>query len=451
MILLLWILQVAFLGSFYRSITIARLRTYAHTISDTIASDGDAELAIYDASEDCGVCMTLYRIEGSRGSTLVSSHVKNNCFIHTFLTTDEISRIYSGTLSSGGKLVTNLIGDTENTDGGESMVYSVLINGTEGEKYLLLFNTESYPVDATASMIRTQLSLITLLMLICAAMLAFLISKRITRPVAQLSAEAQRLATGDYDVHFSVSGIKEIEKLGETLGYAASELSKHERTQTERIANISHDLRTPLTLISGYSEVMRDIPEERTAENMQVVIDESARLTELVSDILDATRLDSDSELLGLSTFCLSDDVSDECLRYSHMLNAKGYTVTYELIGERAFVSADEKRIMRAFCNLVNNALSFTGEDKLVQIKQIVANGVCRTEVIDTGIGIGEDDLGMIWERYYRARDRKAKGVPGTGLGLSIFRKIMEQHGARYGVISTPGSGSTFWFELPTV
>ena len=96
----------------------------------------------------------------------------------------------------------------------------------------------------------------------------------------------------------------------------------------------------------------------------------------------------------------------------------------------------------------MNNALNFTGEDKTVHVRQITADGICRTEVIDTGEGISKEDAELIWDRYYRARDRKTKGVPGTGLGLSIVRQVMELHGARYGVTSVPGHGSTFWFEM---
>lgn len=446
-ILILWVLQVALLGNFYRSMTLRRLRGDVRDISASIDLGDDLDIAVYDAAQDSGVCASVYKIKDGRGSTAASAHVKNNCFIHTFLSSDDLARIYSDTKNAGGTLVTGLIGDTENSDGGESMIYSVILDG-DGAEYLMLFNTESYPVGATAAMITVQLSLITVLLLLGAAVLAVVISKNITHPVASLSSEAKRLAVGDYDVNFSGSGISEIQNLGDTLKYAASELSKNDRRQKERIANISHDLRTPLTLISGYSEVMRDIPDERTPENMQVVIDESARLSGLVNDILDATKLESGTEQLSTERFSLTDEVEAECRRYSEMLRAKGYTVTYERDGGDAFVMGDKRRVMQAVCNLVNNALNFTGEDKTVHVRQITADGICRTEVIDTGEGISKEDAELIWDRYYRARDRKTKGVPGTGLGLSIVRQVMELHGARYGVTSVPGHGSTFWFEM---
>lgn len=447
-ILILWVLQVALLGNFYRSMTLRHLRGDVRTISHAIGSGDEIDLAVYDAAQDGGVCISVYKIKDGRGSVAAKAHVKNNCFIHTFLSSDDLARIYSDTDNAGGTLVTGLIGDTDKADGGESMIYSVILDG-DGAKYLVLFNTESYPVGVTASMITLQLSLVTVLLLVGAAVLAAVISKNITRPVASLSREAKHLAVGDYDVHFSGSDISEIQNLGETLSFAASELSKNDRRRKERIANISHDLRTPLTLISGYSEVMRDIPDERTAENIQVVIDESARLSSLVNDILDATKLESGTETLDSERFSLTREVEEECRRYSEMLRAKGYTVTYELSGGEGFVMGDGRRLMQAVCNLVNNALNFTGEDKTVHVKQTVADGVCRTEVIDSGAGISKEDAELIWDRYYRARDRKTKGVPGTGLGLAIVRQVMELHGARYGVSSVPGHGSTFWFELP--
>ena len=217
--------------------------------------------------------------------------------------------------------------------------------------------------------------------------------------------------------------------------------------QKELIANVSHDLRTPLTLISGYSEVMRDIPGEMTAENMQIIIDETARLNSLVSDLLDVSRFMQGGGKLEISTFSLTETVREAMGRYARLIERDGYVIDFESDGE-VLVRADKGRILQVIYNLVNNAVNYTGEDKRVVIRQTVKYGRCMIEVIDSGDGIPEDELPMIWDRYYKQASFHKRAVLGTGLGLSIVKNILVSHKARFGVRSRAGEGSTFWFEL---
>jgi signal transduction histidine kinase len=264
-----------------------------------------------------------------------------------------------------------------------------------------------------------------------------------------MSREAEKLALGNYDVTFNGGGYREMEGLADALNHAAHELSGLDRMQKELIANVSHDLRTPLTLISGYSEVMRDIPGEMTAENMQIIIDETARLNSLVSDLLDVSRFMQDSGKLALSTFSLTETVREAMGRYSRLIERDGYVVDFESDGD-VFVRADKGRILQVIYNLVNNAINYTGDDKRVVIRQTVKDGRCMIEVTDSGSGIPEEELPMIWERYYKSNAFHKRVALGTGLGLSIVKNILVSHKARFGVRSRTGEGSTFWFELPT-
>ncbi|MBQ1334680.1 MAG: two-component sensor histidine kinase, partial [Clostridia bacterium] len=223
--------------------------------------------------------------------------------------------------------------------------------------------------------------------------------------------------------------------------------TKVESLRRELIANVSHDLRTPLTLITGYGEMMRDIPGENTAENIQIIIDEASHLTELVNDVLDISRLQSGEQVFNIERFSLTEMIEEILTRYNRLVSRDGYTIDFER-SENVFIDADETRMAQVIYNLMNNAVNYTGADRRVRISQKVRGDRVRVEVTDTGAGIAEKDLPYIWDRYYKVDKTHKRGHIGTGLGLSIVKHIFEQHKARYGVESELGKGSTFWFEL---
>ncbi|MBQ2488113.1 MAG: two-component sensor histidine kinase, partial [Ruminococcus sp.] len=220
-----------------------------------------------------------------------------------------------------------------------------------------------------------------------------------------------------------------------------------EKLQQELIANISHDLRTPLTMITGCGEVMRDLPGENTPENIQIIIDEATRLSTLVNDLLDLSKLQSGALQAQKQVFNLTDSVRAILERYSKLVEQEGFDIRFES-KEEVFINADELRISQVIYNLVNNAVNHAGEDKTVIITQTVRDKLVRIEVIDHGEGIPADKLPYIWERYYKVDKEHKRGVIGSGLGLSIVKSILDAHKAHYGVRSTQGKGSTFWFEI---
>jgi signal transduction histidine kinase len=262
-----------------------------------------------------------------------------------------------------------------------------------------------------------------------------------------MNESAKQLAHGRYDVVFSGEGYRETHELADTLNYASYELSRLDRLQKELIANISHDLRTPLTMIKGYGEVMRDIPGENTAENIQVVIDETTRLSELVNDLLDLSKIQSGSRKAVFEDFDLTAAVEEVMKRYDAFTAHQGYHITF-MADERATVFADRGMILQVLYNLINNAVNYTGDDLSVAVVQTVSNGRVRISVTDTGQGIEADEIPQIWERYYKVDKVHRRAMIGTGLGLSIVKGVLELHNATYGVESEVGKGSTFWFEL---
>lgn len=317
---------------------------------------------------------------------------------------------------------------------------------SDATKGYLLLNTQITPLDATVSTLRSQLWMITAIVVLGALFLAWLIARHVSRPIVLTSQAARDLSQGRYTPPHLPHSYREIDELNVTLIRAAEELNQVEHLQHELIANISHDLRTPLTMIGGYAEAMRDIPDENTPENMQIIIDETARLTTLVNEILDFSRLQSGEQAMDSSPFCLTDTLSAIVSRVGKLVEKDGYVIRFEP-ETSLWAVADATRIAQVVYNLLGNALTYTGADKTVVLTQAVVGDQIRLSISDTGKGISPEELPLIWNRYYRTKESHKRAVIGSGLGLSIVRNILEQHGAQYGVDSG-NSGTTFWFQL---
>ena len=301
-------------------------------------------------------------------------------------------------------------------------------------------------LNSTVDTLLVQLVCITLILAPLGVFFAAFLPGRIARPLAEMNEAAKLLARGDYSIRFAPQGAREVSELAGTLNYAAGELSKADALRRELLANVSHDLRTPLTMIKGYAEVMRDLPGENTPENVQIIIDEAGRLNDLVNDLLDLSRLEAGVLVLTKERFSLTESVREILGRYDKLAD---FSFPFQA-EEEAYVVADRLKISQVVYNLVNNAVNYAGEDKTVSLRQELRQGRVRVSVTDQGEGIPPDKLQDIWDRYYKVDREHRRAQVGTGLGLSIVKNVLDLHGGAYGVISQLGQGSTFWFELET-
>lgn len=328
------------------------------------------------------------------------------------------------------------------------MTYTKIATSDSGENYLILLTSKIVPMESTVQSLRLEFAVLTAIFLIVGSLIVWILYLNISKPLVRMTESAKQLAKGNYDVRFSETGYRETKELAQVLNYASEELSKIDRLQQELVANISHDLRTPLTMMKGYAEVMRDIPGENTPENMQILIDETARLSALVNDMLDLSQIKSQNRKMDTVSFNLTQTIEEVMKRYESFIKHHGFSI--ELIADReVYVVADRAMLLQALYNLINNAINYGGEEKRVTVSQTVTDGRVRISVTDTGEGIAPEQMPLIWERYYKVDKVHQRTTIGTGLGLSIVKEIFEQHHAAYGVNSTIGKGSTFWFELP--
>ena len=332
-------------------------------------------------------------------------------------------------------------------EGRRIMTCANMVSLQDGSPVLVLVRSAITPSRTTTRVLRVQIALTALAAGLCVLMLALALRQRRNRQIKKLTRQAQLLKSEPKAV-FSEQGSREIRELGQALNHAMQNLSQTEQLRQELVANISHDLRAPLTMILGYAEVMRDIPEENTPENVQIIMDEAQRLSFLVNDILELSKLSSGNRQLHRKTFCLTDLLSETVERFQRLTAHQGCRIQLEK-DCRVWVRADELEISRVVYNLINNAIQHAGKKKEITVIQRLQDRRVCVCVRDNGAGIREEQLCEIWNRYYRAdKNQQDQPLSGSGLGLCIVREILQQHGAQYGVESKLGEGSTFWFAL---
>lgn len=333
------------------------------------------------------------------------------------------------------------------TDNFREMVTYAQIVHTPANDYVVFIRGDLQLLDPMKKTIQSEFMFIAISLGVISLILGGIISRYIGNPIVKVNQSAKELAKGNYDVTFDGRGYIEIQELSATLNYATDELSKVDELRKELIANMSHDLRTPLTMIRGYAEVMRDIPGEANPENLQIIIDETTRLSTLVNDILDMSKIEAGKQELNLTVFSLTNLVEKSITRINGLLKEEPYEIIFQRIDD-VYVEADESKIGQVIYNTILNAITHIGKDNQVIVRQILDGDIVRIEIEDHGEGIAKNELPYIWEMYYRTKKNHKRSKSGSGIGLSIVKTILTQHKQEFGVRSKEGKGTTVWFEL---
>lgn len=456
LLMLLWLLQIVFLESFYKSIKTSSIKNTAEEVAASI-NDENFYTEVNRLTRQDLICVHIVREDGT---PVLTSGNQPSCILHMLLT-DQAALLFRQAQENGGTVLENYqllelspamqSKATAQAASTEQLLYGILTTRGEdedAEPVMVMVDATITPINTTVETLRAQLVIITVIMTAFSILLVLLLSSMISRPITRITKSAKQLATGDYGTQFTGGTYREVTELADTLNYASRELSKVEHLRQEFIANVSHDLRTPLTMITGYAEVMRDLPGENTPENVQIIIDEARRLTDLVNDLLNLSRLQSGAQTPEPEPLNLTKMIRGIMGRYAKLVLHDGYAITLEADGD-AMVMADRLRMTQVLYNLINNAINYAGADRAVLVRQTVENGTVKVEVIDHGEGIPAESLPYVWDRYYKVDKNHRRSTVGAGLGLSIVKGVLESHGAEYGVASTPGEGSDFWFRLP--
>ncbi len=448
-------MQTVLLDSIYALYTKETMEAHSETIAENI-NNPELDSLLISISQENEISIYILNEDGT-----IKSATERSTSVRTDKASDDMFEYWDLASKNGGTYITEAESSGVFTDNGvfleydpshfvgnvpESKSYHSLIIATEvvsstGESSLLVLLSRMEPIASMGEVLRLILIIASVFALSAGIILAFFASKGLSMPIKNLSDSAKELATGDYNVVFEGGGCSEITQLSDTLNNTTQKLRKTDKMRKELLANVSHDLRTPLTMIGGYGEMMRDIPGENNAENIQIIIDETKRLTKLVNDALDLSKLQSGTFNFHPIVFCVTDEASDIVNQFEK-LSAGKTKISFIESGD-VYVNADEVLISEAIYNLVNNAVTHSGEGSSVIVRQNVFGEKVRISVIDNGRGIPEDQLEDIWERY-----QKGMGG-GTGLGLAIVSTAVKMCGGTCGVESKLGKGSEFWIELP--
>lgn len=481
LLIILWLFQIAYLDAFYKMIRTNEAEKTTAQIIEMIKQNMDSDTVTEEIDELAAANGLAILVTDNEGNSLYNAEYITNARMNS-LSQEEFSLYYQSALENGGSSVIEFEGNENKTfenhtppewvDGntewqweeekfqaddkgfmqnhGRSFAESIILVNiieTETMEYVVMTNTVLTPVDATVNTLKVQLICISVIMVLLSLGIALLLSKKISKSMIMVANSAHELAQGNYQVEFDGKDYREITELSNTLNYMTKELEKTENLRRELIANVSHDLRTPLTMIIAYSEVMRDLPGENSPENIQVVIDESKRLANLVNDMLDISKLQAGVMEKSSEVFNLTESIQSVFERYNKLKEQEGYIINF-CYDKEVFVCADEFKIYQVIYNLINNAINYTGEDKTVTVKQFVQDDAVQIDVTDSGAGIAPEDVPYVWDRYYKVDKTHKRAVAGTGLGLSIVKNILRLHKAEFGVDSEVGKGSTFWFRL---
>lgn len=280
--------------------------------------------------------------------------------------------------------------------------------------------------------------------------LVYFTSKRITKPLQDINDAAKVIASGNFNKRIEIVSEDEIGELGKSFNEMAEGLNRLEEYRSKFIANISHDLRSPITSIQGFLNAILDgtIPPEKQQKYLKIALDETKRLTKLTNDILELTKIESQSIEIVKENFDVNEMIRNILLSLEARITEKNITVKVIFINESSWVYADAQKIERVIHNLLDNAIKFTEIDKSIIIETRQDNNKIYVSISDMGIGINEEQLKHIFERFYKADSSRGMDKKGTGLGLAIVKEIIKAHNESISVKSKEGVGTTFVFSL---
>ena len=328
--------------------------------------------------------------------------------------------------------------------------YATHVKNPSLDGFLVLTSDQVFLQD-TIKVIQMQLVIVTIVVVIIAFFLSWVISGKLSKPIVKMSKTAKSWAGGDDEAVFAGDNYEELSELADALNYAKTGISQTGVLQRDLLANVSHDLKTPLTMIKAYAEMIRDLSgdiKDKRDKHTKVIIDEADRLTMLVNDILDLSKLQNDINAPELTVVNLSELCESVLFRFSEFANINGYTIISEVEPD-LITKCDKREIEQVFYNLIGNSINYTGDDKTISVRlRRKGEGLILFETIDTGKGISQEKLQTIWDKYYRYSETHQRPVKGTGLGLSIVKTILEAHNLRFGVISKKDVGSNFFIEF---
>lgn len=438
MLALILFLQTTFLDGTYKNNKIAYLKDTAAQIDEGIQND-DILSVLEDISFSNEVCVRV--ITDAVGFTTYQD--ASSCALGK-LSSKQLNKIATTTFDNGGEALF----DSNSSNIKNAYIYSKL-SKVNDENVLIMLSTSIVPLQSTIDTMYDQFNIIIIVVVIATILLALCLSSLIVKPIKKIEMEATNLPSGKYDYRLIKTDAREIENLNNTLARANEEIIKADVARKELIGNVSHDLRTPLTMIVGYGEMIRDFPEENNAENINVIINEAKRLSTLVDDLLDLSKVESGKIEFHNKDIKISDLLGSVYDQFEPYCKANNIELVLNVEDSDVVVNVDDNRLKQVLHNFMSNALNYNdAKDTKIIIGEEKVDGAYRIYVYDNGSGVKEEDKDKIWNRYYKVDKEHKRSHIGSGIGLSLCKDILDKMGYKYGVDSVYKEYSKFYFDI---
>ncbi len=303
-------------------------------------------------------------------------------------------------------------------------------------------------IDRSVSVIALIFIVICLAILILMFASGLYFIKSIVIPVRQIGSTARRYAMGDFSVRITKKNDDEIGELCDIVNHMASELELSEQMKNDFISSVSHELRTPLTAIKGWAETVGSMPDdsETIAKGMRVITSESERLSRMVEDLLDFSRMQNGKFSLNKNTMDILAELGDAVLIYTEKARNEGIDIIYDEPDMLPFVYGDRNRLRQVFVNIIDNAIKYSDKGGVVSVQATMSDPRhIEVDVSDTGCGISPQDLPKVKTKFYKANHTRR----GSGIGLAVADEIVTLHGGKLEIFSEQGVGTTVTITLP--
>ena len=448
-VLLLGVLQIGFIKPYYRQSKMNTTRAMVETLQkELLSSSGgkkeDIENAFQQTVEN-GACVVIYNSDGNKVYT--ADLLGSGCILTQSKQYTDLSTLQSLT-EENGEYSENVINPKTQQ---EMLVYGKKVQENLGTYYVFM-NTPLEPVDSIITFFSRQYSVYVIFVIVASLIFSFWISGKIARPIQNMEKEAVKLSNARYEAHFEGGAFMETQELASTLNKASKDLGKIEELRRDIIANVSHDIRTPITNIRAYAEMIRDISGdsvEKRNKHLSIIIKETEFMNTLVDQMSELSQMQSGNYQLHKKNVDIVQ-VIQQVVDMDTPSIMEAHLQIHMDMPESLTMYADEGKILEVVHNYLTNAIKHSHDGGMITIRAYILDDeeTIRVEVKDEGEGIPIEEIPFIWNRYQKASRSFYRSLNSTGLGLSIVKAILDAHGATYGVESKVNEGSTFWFEI---
>lgn len=317
----------------------------------------------------------------------------------------------------------------------------------------LMFFIPAPQINSFLHIVTSNFLIAALISLAFSMFLSYILSFRITKPLKEMNVTAMRLASGDFTKRVSTSAkdtISEISELVDTFNDMADSIQNSEENHRSFTSSIAHELRTPMTSIMGFLESILDgtIPPEKSREYLEICLSESKRLSRLVNELMDLSKIESGVEKLNIESFDINECIRRQLIKYQDKITEKNISVSLEFDTEKCLCLCDKDAITRVFINLIDNAIKFTNTDGFINIDVKTHLGKTYVSIENSGQGIEEEDIKHIFDKFYKSDKSRSLDKLGIGLGLYLVKNIMVLHEETIEAKSVPGEYTRFTFTL---